>query len=465
MADTTFVSGVTRVSADWLNDINDKMYHLDLGDSDRSLVSKLQDFVSVKDYGAVGDGTTDDTAAIQAAVNASRRIYFPQQTGSFYRCNSSITLRQDTHIEGATKQNTIIKFYGSDGFVATSSGAGAYDIRISGLSITSDGTGTNKDGIRIDGTSANFGRVELENLVISAFTRRGVSLIRPIVSQLRLIQSSSNGEHGFYIEGDGTSVYASSCYASGNTSDGWHIVNNIQYSTFDACASDGNTRHGWFFNGTATLPAQGITLSSCGAETNGGDQFKFGGTLGLTLTSIFVFPDSPSAGGDYINLDGCRHVLLSGIRMDATPPGGKYALNIGSLGGTQFPQNIRSIGCSFVSVNDSNASYFDAGEQSEDWASPTLTNSWVNYGGSEPTAQYYKDPQGVVYLKGLIKSGTIGSAAFTLPAGYRPSENRNFGVASNSAFGYLSVGASGVVTPAAGSNTWFSLDGASFRAA
>lgn len=45
--------------------------------------SKLRESVSVKDFGAVGDGVTDDTAAIQAAidsVNIKGSIYFPSGT-------------------------------------------------------------------------------------------------------------------------------------------------------------------------------------------------------------------------------------------------------------------------------------------------------------------------------------------------------------------------------------------------
>lgn len=48
----------------------------------RSVQAKLRDTVSVKDFGATGDGTTDDTAAIQQAATAAAggALYFPAGT-------------------------------------------------------------------------------------------------------------------------------------------------------------------------------------------------------------------------------------------------------------------------------------------------------------------------------------------------------------------------------------------------
>ena len=53
--------------------------------------TKLRERVSVKDFGAQGDGATDDTAAIQACINANQTatIYFPPGT---YKCSSAILL-------------------------------------------------------------------------------------------------------------------------------------------------------------------------------------------------------------------------------------------------------------------------------------------------------------------------------------------------------------------------------------
>lgn len=49
----------------------------------RTSKDKMLDFVSVKDFGAKGDGTTDDTAAMQAAHNTGKLIYYPAGTYLF----------------------------------------------------------------------------------------------------------------------------------------------------------------------------------------------------------------------------------------------------------------------------------------------------------------------------------------------------------------------------------------------
>lgn len=98
------------------------------------------------------------------------------------------------------------------------------------------------------------------------------------------------------------------------------------------------------------------------------------------------------------------------------------------------------------------------------WVAPTFAGTWVNYGGSEATAGYYKDDMSIVRMKGLIKSGTIGTIPFTLPVGYRPAETIRLGSISNGSFCYIVIGADGTVTIATGDNTWVSLANISFRA-
>jgi len=98
---------------------------------------------------------------------------------------------------------------------------------------------------------------------------------------------------------------------------------------------------------------------------------------------------------------------------------------------------------------------------------PGFANSWVNWGAPNFSAGFWKDPFGFVHLQGVIKSGTVGSSAFTLPPGYRPSATAGpFAVISNGAVGRVDVGADGTVTPITPSNnTYVSLHGVFFQAA
>lgn len=71
----------------------------------RLLADRFAEVYNVKDYGAVGDGVTDDTAAIQAAIDAAEAsdnrgiLYFPPGD---YICTSEINIQaSNIHIQGS----------------------------------------------------------------------------------------------------------------------------------------------------------------------------------------------------------------------------------------------------------------------------------------------------------------------------------------------------------------------------
>lgn len=105
---TTFVSGTTVTSA-WTNWINQKALEIR----------------SVKDYGAVGDGITDDTAAFQAAINAGSvggNTFIPAGTYII----SNITIPAAHRLFGSGRhQTTLMVKTGTTGIVITDQGNAA----------------------------------------------------------------------------------------------------------------------------------------------------------------------------------------------------------------------------------------------------------------------------------------------------------------------------------------------------
>ena len=97
------------------------------GDVTRTLQQVLDDHVSVKAFDAKGDDSTDDTAAIQRAIDelysdtdendtrARRVLFFP---AGVYRINGSITIPPYAHLVGEGPDKTVIRQAGGNAPVA-----------------------------------------------------------------------------------------------------------------------------------------------------------------------------------------------------------------------------------------------------------------------------------------------------------------------------------------------------------
>jgi len=120
-----------------------------------------------------------------------------------------------------------------------------------------------------------------------------------------------------------------------------------------------------------------------------------------------------------------------------------------------------SVGTAALAANGVTAAKIEAQQA---WVAPTLTNSWVNYASGFNAAGYFKDSLGVVHMHGMIKNGTMGAAAFTLPVGYRPLAVCYIPAVSAGGLGIVSIDSTGVVKFDGGTNGYQSLDGVHFRA-
>lgn len=320
-------NGFTVFSAPNLpfEDSSDNQYFLQAGSGavQRTVQSKLRDVVSVKDFGAVGDGVADDTAAIQAAINyctslsnRKQTLYFPaNNAGAYYKITSTLTISGRLNIVGDGEFSTIIY---ADGF-----SAGQYILDFDNLAgsgiefggvqqITIRGSNTNANGVRLKNASYwTFKNVQLRTLTVGIYitgTRcfsnffeqvSGYAISSYTVQfdsftgggQYEFLGCTFNGSDGVYVTStaatDALAFYE--CNFEQCTVTDAYIAGTVNGLTFSACRSEGLDGAASFkIEPAAGNYVRGLTVTGCHWQSDFGNAYavEIGGNnvAGFSIT-------------------------------------------------------------------------------------------------------------------------------------------------------------------------------------
>ena len=229
--------------------------------------------VNVKQFGAVGDGVADDTAAIQAALDSSFNVFFP--TGN-YLITTALELSTGHNVQGeySSDRGTRITASGCDAFHIT-----AKDTRIEGFRIYLDNTYWAFTYAKPAGESSSFNNVNNNNYVNNGGAFNLTEFSRSFVTNF----NGNNLDHGVYITGYSQNSSFVGCLfqghntpsnnvlgeyglkvdiGDGNKKEGINFTdckfvsfydgfvnNDLEYSNFVNCMFDVITRYGYYHTG------------------------------------------------------------------------------------------------------------------------------------------------------------------------------------------------------------------------
>jgi parallel beta-helix repeat protein len=326
--------------------------------------ARLRQSLSVKDFGATGDGATDDTTAIQNALNAGtgRSVYFPAGT---YRISTTLLVKTKTTLIGEGMNKSIIKL--TSGF-----GAGTTAIRneiISGTVNVYYDTDLEFYGLTFDGNNNSTRTAELvavakvqnvtfsncsfqnhtyialamtanSNMVVTEcyFTNNGRPIPSTTSAPALWVAETVLGmpydvriENNYFRDNNWSAAYFmptrgsftnNNCVDSGesaifcnNTGSYLRIENNnitgttrsnISGSGIECGASNtvitGNTIDSCAAEGIALTDAQNVTIANNLIFNNGQDTAYYPFANGITIVSSVASPGQP----DHIQIHGNR---------------------------------------------------------------------------------------------------------------------------------------------------------------
>jgi hypothetical protein len=319
------------------------------GATARTVQAKLRDTVSVKDFGAVGDGVTDDTAAIQAAHTTGATVYYPSGT---YKTTSQIVISAGGIVgDGPTKSiinctdtssNAAIKFTGAYTTLSggLSSGVPTFaDFTLNGNLLKSTGA-----GLQFLPASGETSFANLSNVEISYFP-----------TNVDFVAAS------FFI--------VNGCFFRGHTASGISVNNTNNNDSGDSVISS------CVFNTSSTTAAQIRHLTSGGLKILGnkllgggyGYLMEYTGTTDTAIVNIVGNSIENFSTGAItftkvsVGLASFKNVIISGNEMAvslATPTAylistdaGAWLQNVSITGNVlQLPGVTNSYGIAAVGI-------------------------------------------------------------------------------------------------------------------
>ncbi len=227
--------------------------------------------------------------------------------------------------------------------------------------------------------------------------------------------------------------------------------------------------------GNFTVTGSGKRLLADFSDLTLANRFTLQSSVANALTEPFFLPNgtSPTAGVGAINNSNPINASFCDLIIDGT----RVRLRSSVLGtGTYLPLILQAGGYSSVTM-DTSGNTAVGGNLSvtgvanvippEAVVAPTLLASWVNSGGSDQTAGYWKSPDGIVHFRAKIKSGTItgGTVILNFGAGYRPTALETFVADGNGAHAVCSVSITGDLAIVSGFSATATSISIQFRAA
>jgi hypothetical protein len=237
--------------------------------------------INVRDCGAIGDGVTDDTAAIQAALGlcaSGGAVWVPSGT---YKCSAPLQFKgHNTRLIAEARAYG----YNPPSPVVRLSFVGPLPAGISFNAVIGDPTTAwnycELDGVFIEGNSSLAAGVEvagLANVIRAIYVRHCTIGINGLdgINSLKMVDNccaSFNGT-GLFVTGTNTTTFSVRDLKLRQNGVGL-VLYSGQNVEFTSCVIESNTGYGaWVFNNTLALSNQmhlnQISFNQCWFESNG----------------------------------------------------------------------------------------------------------------------------------------------------------------------------------------------------